>query len=195
MAQENAEAVLLRRAGELEEECDDGDDERHLVDEDDLDVKEVEITDAPRCPDMLIEYVYEIDLDDEVFWVNGMPIFRLDCMPAAAVFLEVLWKDSYGHFAATESMPAKHAVKLAVPPKPPSADVASYESLRGPTSVGVDIYELLGVSKEPSPAERVRIRLYEVIAGVLMRSLKFVSSLLASQITPLAPSTTPPFII
>ncbi|KAF7420730.1 hypothetical protein PC9H_011248 [Pleurotus ostreatus] len=53
------------------------------------------ISEERAYPDMLIEYVYEIDLDDEVFWVNGMPIFRLDCMPMAEVFLEVLGKDIY----------------------------------------------------------------------------------------------------
>lgn len=184
---------LFRRAGVVEEECDDGDDERYH--DDDLDIEEVKISEERRYPDMLIEYVYEIDLDDEVFWVNGMPIFRLDRMPTAEVFLEVLGKDSYGHFATTESVPSRHGYRIAAPPQPLSADMASYESLRGSTSVGTDIYELLSVAEEPSPDERVCIRLYEVIAGVLMCSRKFVSPLLASQITPLAPSTIPPYIV
>ncbi|KAF4565712.1 hypothetical protein EYR40_002217 [Pleurotus pulmonarius] len=188
---------LLRRAGKIEEESDEDDEEWHYRDftADDVDVEEVEIKDTRVLPDTMTVYVYEIDLDDEVFWVNGMPLFRLDCMPTAEVFLEVLSKDHYGHFATKVSMPSEHAYRIAAPAQPPSEqDLSSYESLQGSTNVGTDIHELLGVAKQPSPADRVRIRLYEIIAGLSMSSFQFVSRLLASQIAPSAPSTIPPFI-
>lgn len=63
---------LWRRAGMIDEESDADDNERYHRDVtvDDVDVEEVEITDTRRRPDTTMVYVYEIDLDDEVFWVD-----------------------------------------------------------------------------------------------------------------------------
>ncbi|KDQ25161.1 hypothetical protein PLEOSDRAFT_1084820 [Pleurotus ostreatus PC15] len=148
-------------------------------------------------PDLFLEYVYEVDLDDEVFWLNGVPLFRLDCMPTAAGFIKALGRDHYGHYVTKESMPAKHAYQIAPPTTqtPNDEDVASYTSfLKHPSAaspVDTDIHELLGVSEDPSPVERIRIGLYEVIIGALMGSLDFVSPLLASQVTRAQPTHQP----
>lgn len=89
-------------------------------------------------PDLFFEYVYKIDLDDEVFWVNGVPLFRLNCMPTAAGFIEALGCDHCGHYVTKESMPAKHAYRIAAPTTqtPNDEDISSYSSfLKHPSAV------------------------------------------------------------
>ncbi|KAF4600397.1 hypothetical protein EYR38_005022 [Pleurotus pulmonarius] len=159
--------------------------------------KDLDITRTRPLCDVMIEYVYEIDLDDEVFWVNGIPMFQLECMPTPEVFLQVLGHDHYGHFATKRSTPEKHLYRIAAPTQPPNEDdLVSYESFRlrdtplSPSSnVNADtlntteIHELLGVPKDLSPPERVQTRLYELIIGVLMSHIHFISPLLSARAT------------
>ncbi|KAF4565665.1 hypothetical protein EYR40_002265 [Pleurotus pulmonarius] len=177
--------------------------ERFLNDPDAAAADDIQVSDSRRCTDLLIEYAYEIDLDDEVFWVNGMPMFRLDCMPTTQMFLAVLNLDDFGHCVTNVNMPTKHAYQIVMPPEPSSEDLASYESLQlltppsasPSTPICTDVYELLGVSETPSPPDLVRIRLYEIIVGTMMSEAEYFSSLLAFTATRNTPSSSRPFII
>ncbi|KAF4591322.1 hypothetical protein EYR40_009925 [Pleurotus pulmonarius] len=157
----------------------------------------LEIHETRPTTDLFVEYVYEIDLDDEVFWMNAMPMFRLDRMPSPEVFLEVRGRDSYGHYVPKPSMPAEHACQIPAPSQTPSAeDLSAYTSfLKHPSAspVAADVCTLLGVSEELSPSERIRIALYEVMAGGLMSIAVFKTVLLNAQLAR-SPSTHQPWI-
>ncbi|KAF9495892.1 hypothetical protein BDN71DRAFT_1446826 [Pleurotus eryngii] len=167
--------------------------ERPGTNSDDLEIHETRPT-----TDLFVEYVYEIDLDDEVFWMNAMPMFRLDRMPSPEVFLEVRGRDSYGQYVPKASMPAEHACQIASPSQKPSEeDLSSYTSFLkhppAPSPLAADVCALLGVSEEPSAGERIRIALYEVITGGLMAITDFKTVLLNSQLAR-APLTHQPWI-
>ncbi|KAG9227119.1 hypothetical protein CCMSSC00406_0009651 [Pleurotus cornucopiae] len=167
--------------------------ERPGTESDDLQIHETRPT-----TDLFVEYVYEIDLDDEVFWMNAMPMFRLDRMPSPEVFLEVRGRDSYGQYVPKASMPAEHACQIATPSQAPSEeDLSSYTSFLkhapAPSPLAADVCALLGVSEEPSAGEHVRIALYEVITGGLMAITDFKTVLLNSQLAR-APLTHQPWI-
>ncbi len=46
--------------------------------------------------DILIEWSFEIDLDNLVFHINHTPMFRLDCMPSSDDFGRFISWDHYG---------------------------------------------------------------------------------------------------
>ena len=58
--------------------------------------------------DLLIEWIYEIDLDNLVFHVDSMPLFRLDCMPDPHTFVNSIGFDYYGQRHYDITTPEQH---------------------------------------------------------------------------------------
>ncbi|KAJ7113141.1 hypothetical protein C8R44DRAFT_930731, partial [Mycena epipterygia] len=63
---------------------------------------------APRNTPF-IEWMYEMDLDHQVFLVDSHPLFALGDMPdSPELFVESVGFNSYGHRACTPSTPKQH---------------------------------------------------------------------------------------
>ena len=61
---------------------------------------------------IIVEWVYEIDLDNLVFHVDSQPLFRLDNLPADDVFLKAISFDHFGHRALYEHTNITRPVSL-----------------------------------------------------------------------------------
>ncbi|THH00991.1 hypothetical protein EW026_g1627 [Hermanssonia centrifuga] len=55
------------------------------------------ITREQPSNDIMIEWVYEFDLDRLIFHIDSMPMYHLDHMPPQEIFLEGIDLDSYGY--------------------------------------------------------------------------------------------------
>lgn len=65
-------------------------------------------------------WIYEIDLDNEVFLINSQPLFRLDHVPPRNVFLQSMGHDHYQHCAYLSTTPEEYRYNWHAPP--PSVD-------------------------------------------------------------------------
>ncbi|KAF7362474.1 polymerase II transcription elongation factor [Mycena venus] len=121
--------------------------------------------------DIMIEWVYEIDLDHEVFLVDSNPLFALNNMPPSSeLFVEWIGVDSYGHRGFDPTMPKEHIYNWkAAPPKVDDSVIADYAA-RGPSPGNYStVSELLGTTGSIGSCEAARIALYEVIVGRMMQ--------------------------
>jgi hypothetical protein len=87
--------------------------------------KDEYVTDQmPDYPSFM--WIYEIDLDNLVFLVNHVPIFRLDNMPPEEVFVKCISYDhfggKFGHRASHELTPVQFRYNWHAPPPPPSPE-------------------------------------------------------------------------
>ena len=106
--------------------------------------------------DICIEWVYEIDLDNLVFHVDRMPMFRLDNMPPDDVFVDSISHDHFGHKALDEHTPIQYRYNWRAPPPPPRSELSSaYKSYPNRSST-CSIHELLRMPMKMSSIERAR---------------------------------------
>ncbi|KAG7448537.1 uncharacterized protein BT62DRAFT_1074107 [Guyanagaster necrorhizus] len=114
--------------------------------------------------DIFIEWIYEIDLDNLVFHVNSIPIFRLDCMPSSGDFCGFISTNHYGGLGYAEDMPECHRYEanwVTSPPEISSQQLEAYKRLEA--TVEEDIAPLA-----MSVVSSTRLRLLEAMVGVLM---------------------------
>ncbi|KDQ19327.1 hypothetical protein BOTBODRAFT_184378 [Botryobasidium botryosum FD-172 SS1] len=124
--------------------------------------------DRPDGPYYDADFVYEIDLDELVFRVDGRPMFWLDCLPPKDVFLQGISFDNYGDRACALSVPEEYRCDGGLAPcVVEDSVVEEYRSYAAEGSV-VPIHELLGVPESLSPVETVWTRLLEVMIGLMM---------------------------
>ena len=117
------------------------------------------VSDEPPEDDILIEWVYEIDLDNLVFHVDRIPMFRLDNMPPDDVFVKSISYDHFGHKALDEHTPIQYRYNWrAPPPSPPPESLITYKSCPNRSST-CSIHELLGIPMTLSSIERARTAL------------------------------------
>ncbi|KAK7057707.1 polymerase II transcription elongation factor [Favolaschia claudopus] len=116
-----------------------------------------------------VDYIYEIDLDHEVFLVDSFPMFALNNMPETReVFLRSFGFDAYEHRVCAASTPDKHRYNWkALPPKVSDAIVADYVA-RSVSDTCSFLPDLLGTTGIVSRCEAVRTELYEVFIGWAM---------------------------
>ena len=111
----------------------------------------------PYCPHY--PWVYEIDLDNLVFLVNHIPMFRLDNMPPGKVFVKSISYDHFGHIDLHEHTPVQYRYNWhAPPPSPSSESLTAYKSCPNRSSTS-SIHELLSTPMELSSIERARTAL------------------------------------
>ncbi|KAG2122723.1 hypothetical protein DEU56DRAFT_70473 [Suillus clintonianus] len=137
--------------------------------------KSEEFTISSRRPqnNLFIEWIYEIDLDRNIFHVNGIPFFNLECLPDTKSFRKYIPEghyDNYGRIACTPGCLPKHKYKLPAPPVVDDSDLARYQSLAC-TGTDVALSDLLAISEVSSPDEQVRVSLLEVTIGQCMVKL------------------------
>ncbi|KAJ7672112.1 hypothetical protein B0H17DRAFT_989058 [Mycena rosella] len=130
------------------------------------------ITQTQSVADIMIEWVYEIDLDHEVFLIDGNPLFALKNMPGPDLFLQCIGVDSYGHRSYSPSTPDEHKYNWKSPP-PEVEDrvIAEYDARQStPPHSKLTIAELLDAPASVGSCEAARIGLYEVVIGKMMQA-------------------------
>ncbi|KAJ6516798.1 hypothetical protein C8R47DRAFT_405219 [Mycena vitilis] len=129
------------------------------------------ITKARPTNNTMIEWVYEIDLDNEVFLVDANPLFALNNMPTSEGFLEWIGFDSYGHRSYGPSTPEQHIYNWkSQPPKVDDCVIDDY-ARQSNSERYLSISELLEtIEKLVGSCEATRIALYELsISRVMTR--------------------------
>ncbi|KAF8161758.1 hypothetical protein K438DRAFT_306548 [Mycena galopus ATCC 62051] len=126
---------------------------------------------------LTIEWVYEIDLDHEVFLVDGIPLFALNNMPPSPeLCVEWIGIDSYGHFTYHPSTSKEHVYNWkASAPKVGNKVIEDYAAPQRTQKNYSSISELLGTAGGVGVGncEAVRIALYEAIIGEMMQTWEF----------------------
>ncbi|KAG1834050.1 hypothetical protein DFJ58DRAFT_619173, partial [Suillus subalutaceus] len=127
---------------------------------------------------------YEIDLDRNIFHVDDMPFFSLECLPDDNTFIQYITndhmsedeaaedhisEDHYGHTACALRCPPEHKYKTPPPPVVDNSDLMTYQSLMC-TGSHVALSDLLAKSDILSEDEHVRVTLLEVMIGQCMVS-------------------------
>ncbi|KAJ7645926.1 hypothetical protein DFH06DRAFT_1050533 [Mycena polygramma] len=129
------------------------------------------ITKTQPTNDIMIEWVYEIDLDHEVFLVDANPLFALNNMPTSEGFLEGIGVDSYGHRSYDPSTPEQHIYNWKS--QPPTVDdrvIDDYVARQSNSECDLSMSELLGTKGLVGSCETARLALYElIISRVMMR--------------------------
>ncbi|KAJ7176694.1 hypothetical protein C8R46DRAFT_988849 [Mycena filopes] len=127
------------------------------------------ITTEQPTNDLFIEWVYEIDLDHEVFLVDTNPLFALSSMPSSELFLQCIGVDSYGHRAYDPTTPEEHIYHWKSDPPQVEQSVIDAYATRHPNETGnLSISELLGGTDSLSDCETVRVAAHEVIIGRML---------------------------
>ncbi|KAG1736491.1 hypothetical protein EDB19DRAFT_1027162 [Suillus lakei] len=117
--------------------------------------------------DIDAEFFYEIDLDHNIFRVNGIPFYSLECLPEPEDFPEHVSKDHYYNLACAPGCPPKHKYKRPAAPVVDDSKLETYQSLActGPRAALTD---LLGIPDISSTVEQVRVSLLEMLIGQCM---------------------------
>ncbi|KAG1729436.1 hypothetical protein EDB19DRAFT_1743456 [Suillus lakei] len=130
------------------------------------------LTISSRRPqnDLIIEWIYEIDLDRNIFHINGIPFFDLECLPDESAFIEYV-SNSCGpnprNMARKVQCPSEHKYKVPGPPPVGDSDLATYQS-SACTGSHAALSDLLAVGDVLSPDEQVRVSLLETMIGQCM---------------------------
>lgn len=127
------------------------------------------IADKQPSNDLMIEWIYEIDLDRLVFHIDSFPVFRLDNMPPEDVFLECIRFDHYGGRAYARDTPEEFRYNLKTPPLPVDEAVVKTYSIHAGVGAVVLIHDLLEIVERMSGLEAVWERYLEVCVGQMMK--------------------------
>ncbi|KAG2131243.1 uncharacterized protein EDB93DRAFT_1178620, partial [Suillus bovinus] len=109
--------------------------------------------------DVDAEWAYGIDLDHNIFDINGIPFYSLECLPKTKAFLEDISEDHYRNLACSPECSPENRYKRPAAPR--------HRSLAC-TSPGAALSDLLGISDILSTNEQVRVSLLEMIIGCCM---------------------------
>ncbi|KAG2143599.1 hypothetical protein DEU56DRAFT_243096 [Suillus clintonianus] len=139
---------------------------------------------SPKRPSSDWLWYYEIDLDRNIFHIEGFPFFTLECLPDDEVFIqsvtgclpddetyttESVSADHYGHTACALQCPPEHKYKKPAPPTVDNSELATYQSLRC-TGSQVALSDLLAISDILCQNEHARVSLLEIMVGQCMRN-------------------------
>ncbi|OJA16094.1 hypothetical protein AZE42_05648 [Rhizopogon vesiculosus] len=123
-----------------------------------------------------IKYIYEIDLDRNIFHINDIPFFTLECLPSVNVFLKYVTEGHYRNVACAAGCPSEHMYKRPALPVVDDSEFATYQSLVC-TGTHVALSDLLAISDVLSPGEHVRASLLETMIGQCMVKEHGISNL------------------
>ncbi|KAG2357538.1 hypothetical protein BDR07DRAFT_1297459 [Suillus spraguei] len=127
-------------------------------------------------------WIYEIDLDHNVFHIVDMPFFSLECLPDDKAFIQYItdndfsedsaiedhiYQDHYGHTACSLRCPPEYKYKKPTPPIVDNSDLVTYQLLMC-TGSQVALSDMLALSDILSEGEHVRVTLLEVMIGQSM---------------------------
>ena len=126
------------------------------------------ITKTQPQTDIMIEWVYEIDLDNLVFHVDAKPLFRLDHLPPRKWFIKGIGYDYYGHRSFTVHTPEKYRYNWTAPPSPPDDGLLTVYREHVSDDDPLLIQDLLLLPEVLSDVERCRLSLLELLVGHYM---------------------------
>ncbi|KAG2745241.1 hypothetical protein P692DRAFT_2080257 [Suillus brevipes Sb2] len=109
-----------------------------------------------------VEWIYGIDLDRNVFLVNGIPFYSLECFPEPEDFPEDVVNDLYDNLACAPECPPEYKYKKPAAPVIDDSDLKTYRSLActGPDAA---LSDLLGINDTLSTNEQVRVSVLEMM--------------------------------
>lgn len=111
-----------------------------------------------------VEWIYGIDLDRNVFLVNGIPFYSLECLPEPEDFPEDVVNDFYDNLACAPDCPPEYKYKKPAAPVVDDSDLKTYRSLAC-TGSDAALSDLLGINDTLSTNEQVRVSVLEVMIG------------------------------
>jgi hypothetical protein len=117
--------------------------------------------------DVWIEWIYEIDLDRNIFYIDGIPFYSLEYLPNDEDFIHCISRDHHGNLACLRRCPPEHRYKKPAPPIISDSDLATYQLLEC-TGHDVSLSHLLAISDTSSSDEHVRVSLLETMIGQCM---------------------------
>lgn len=109
-----------------------------------------------------VEWIYGIDLDRNVFLVNWVPFYSLECFPEPEDFPEDVVNDLYDNLACAPECPPEYKYKKPAAPVIDDSDLKTYRSLActGPDAA---LSDLLGINDTLSTNEQVRVSVLEMM--------------------------------
>ncbi|KAA1477256.1 hypothetical protein DENSPDRAFT_875157 [Dentipellis sp. KUC8613] len=138
-------------------------------------------------------HAFEAALDARTFYVDGMPLFRLDRMPPRAALAQYVGRDAYGHVACARGTPLRFRYAWKVPP-PPAAPRAlrMYQRLFHDSGTQ-EAHRVLDMPAGRTVTHRdaARVRMLEVLVGNLVADAEHARLLRAQEKVP-APEDIPP---
>ncbi|KAH7907070.1 hypothetical protein BJ138DRAFT_1182676 [Hygrophoropsis aurantiaca] len=171
---ETLKATLQEKISEFEGMKSDAERARFLSDQDETDSSELYMSTTPQGCDIMIEWVYEIDMDRNVFHVNGVPFFSLDNLPPRSVALErLISTDSYGNEACKDP---KYRFEAIQPPAFEETALSAYRQRLSNGQSQVPYTAMLDLSEHTTHGETLRTRYLQTIVGYSMdRSMAFAA--------------------
>lgn len=118
----------------------------------------------PNYDKMDVSWIYGIDLNRNVFLVNGAPFYSLECLPEPEDFPEDVVDDLYDNLACAPECPPEYKYKRPAAPVVDDSDLKTYRSLActGPDAA---VSDLLGINDTLSTNEQVRVSVLETMIG------------------------------
>ncbi|KAF8960723.1 hypothetical protein BDZ97DRAFT_1291405 [Flammula alnicola] len=161
---------LDKKLEELRTEADAADDPQARFDEYGDEDELIITRDRPEN-DLHIEWVYEIDTDNEIFYVDGFPLFNLQDMPPKNVFLRCIGYDSYGQRAHTAATPIRHRYTSRKVSYPPVSEelVQVYQSKHASGDVVTSLHQFDEILENPAKCEMVRLHFYQALMGSILK--------------------------
>ncbi|KAE9387425.1 hypothetical protein BT96DRAFT_927630 [Gymnopus androsaceus JB14] len=137
-------------------------------------------------------YMYEINLEHYIFYVDGEPYFDLRNMPNEEFFCAYLYPGAK-YELPSNSEKARHRYKL--PPSPPVA-ANLLETYKGysTTSKANTTHELLDLPPEMRSSELIRMEIMQVFVGASMKTMNYANYGLGERTTLFSSSATPRLI-
>jgi hypothetical protein len=114
---------------------------------------------------ILIGWTYIADLDNLVFHIDGVPLFRLDHLPPPDIFLSCIGVDHYENRAYHDAAPIEYRYNWTAPPPTPCIigltayrDHALKDNIR-------PIHEILTIPEDLLKAEQSCVAMLEILVG------------------------------
>ncbi|KAF8959625.1 hypothetical protein BDZ97DRAFT_1666909, partial [Flammula alnicola] len=121
--------------------------------------------------DIFIQWMYEIDTDNEIFHVNGHPLFNLQDLPLDDMFQRCIGYDSYGHRAHIETTPVRYRYtsrKISYPPVSEEL-IQVYQSKHASGDIVTSLHQFDEIVENPAQCEMVRLHFYQALVGSILK--------------------------
>ncbi|KAF9262097.1 hypothetical protein L218DRAFT_960719 [Marasmius fiardii PR-910] len=115
--------------------------------------------------DMWIEWMWEMDLDNLCFMVNGHPLHRLDYLPTEEVFLSDYSEDEYDFLRSNDEELSKHAYIHKIILRPSEEDPATLQNYSLFCAGTAPLHEIIGAREPLTHTETLRLRWVEILVG------------------------------
>ncbi|EAU86164.2 hypothetical protein CC1G_03375 [Coprinopsis cinerea okayama7 len=142
-----------------------------------------------------VDWIFELDLDHEVFLIDSQPFFNLRSLPPPQTFLAAISTDNFGHRALHPHTPLQYRYNWASPPGSNHRSTSSPTNARIQSHGQADIADILNIPRTLQKAEDLTLSLFSTLVGCamydhdigrLLRRLDLASD--ATQITPVLSS-------